>query len=254
MVEEKGFQSSPPRASIYTPKPFRPAVAALILTFFALLPAPAIGADKELKQEEAQFDVYVAGKEIGQEKFSIQTSPDSVSSNSIMNFSDPGNQHQKVKIETQLNMDGQYVPQTYLFKTDIGGRQGVMKGTFVPGQANFEYQTGGNPRKSGLLVGDRYIVLDTNVFHHFVFIGRLFDFTAAKTQSLEVVIPQEMSNGVLKINEVGKDEISVRGKKRDLHHLRADSGALLIDLWVDDQRILYKIAVPSKQIEVIRNR
>jgi hypothetical protein len=48
--------------------------------------------------------------------------------------------------------------------------------------------------------------------------------------------------------------IPIRGRKMTLHHLNADSGMLLIDLWVDDQRILYKIALPAKKIEVIRNR
>jgi hypothetical protein len=40
----------------------------------------------------------------------------------------------------------------------------------------------------------------------------------------------------------------------DLHHLKADSGVLFIDLWIDDQKIVYKIALPAKKIEVIRNR
>ena len=112
----------------------------------------------------------------------------------------------------------------------------------------------GSPRKTGLLVGDRYIVLDTNVFHHFVFIARLFDFNSKeKSQSMEVVIPQELENGLLKISEIAVEKLSIRGKKRELHHLRADSGQVQIDLWVDDQHILYKIALPVKGIEVVRN-
>jgi hypothetical protein len=44
----------------------------------------------------------------------------------------------------------------------------------------------------------------------------------------------------------------LRGKNKDLYHLIADSGQLKIDLWIDNQRILHKIAVPAKDIEVVR--
>jgi len=36
-------------------------------------------------------------------------------------------------------------------------------------------------------------------------------------------------------------------------HLLADSGSILIHLWVDDRRVVHKISVPSKGIEVVRN-
>jgi hypothetical protein len=210
------------------------------------------GDEQRLASEEARFDIYVAGKKIGQEKFSIEYLAESIRSRSTLNFRDPGNQHQKVRIETQLSMDTQYLPKAYHVETDIDERTVTMKGTFVPGQANFEYQVNVVPRKMGLLVGDRYIILDTNVFHHFTFIGRLFDFGADSPQSINVVIPQELDSGVLKVTMVGTEEVSVRGGKKKLNHLKVDSGRLLIDLWIDSQRILYKIALPAKGIEVVR--
>ena len=96
------------------------------------------------------------------------------------------------------------------------------------------------------------VVLDTNVFHHYIIVARLFDFRTDKSQSIEVVIPQELDGGILKVREIGLERVSTGGKKRDLHHLRVDSGLLQIDLWVDDQQTLYKIALPAKKIEVIR--
>lgn len=186
----------------------------LALPLLAFLLPPGYGGDKKPSHEEGRFDIYIAGKEIGEEQFSIQDSGDSVSSNSIVNFRDPGNQNRGVRIETQLNMDDKYMPRTYQVRTNIAGQKGAMAGTFVPGQAMFEYQANGNPRKSGVLVGDRYVILDTNVFHHFVFIGRLFDFAGAgKAQSLDVVIPQEMDSGILQISDAGIEKISVRGEK-----------------------------------------
>ena len=157
-------------------------------------------------------------------------------------------------METELVMDNQLAPRSYLIRTDVGGQKGAMKASFDQGEASFEFLAGGIPRKSGLLVGDRCLVLDTNVFHHFVFIARIFDFDSQdKSQSMEVVIPQEMDKGTLRVSDLGVEKTSIRGRNRALHHLKADTGSVLIELWVDDQHTLYKIAMPAKGIEVLRD-
>jgi hypothetical protein len=213
---------------------------------------PVLGVEPP-PREEGQFSIYIAGKEIGREKFSIQSSSDSVTSSSTVSFRYPGNKRQTVTIETELTMDDRLVPRTYQLRTDVEGQKGAMKATFVPGQAAFEYLAAGSFRKSGLLVGNQYTILDTNVFHHFIFIARLFDFQSGQNlQSREVIIPQELDKGTLKIRDVGLEKISIKGKNRDLHHLKADSGTVQIDLWIDDQHMLYKIALTAKGIEVVR--
>jgi hypothetical protein len=210
--------------------------------------------DNKSGLEEGRFDIRVAGKQIGTESFSIISTGDSTSSSSILDFRDPAGKSRRVRIETQLNMDGRFLPREYQLRIDQEGQKGSLVGKFTPGQALFETKGTGKAQKAGLLVGDRYSILDSNVFHHFIFIARRFDLDAKeKAQSFEVIVPQEMDNGVLRVSRVGMDKIPVQGKKRNLHHLRVDSGLLLIDLWVDDQHILYKIALPGKQIEVIRN-
>jgi hypothetical protein len=225
----------------------------LVLVLLALLLPLIYAEDGKSSREDGQFDILVNGKEIGREKFSIVSSAEGTSSNSTLDFSNPDNRHQSVRLETHLDMDWQYLPQAYKLQTNVDGQKGTIVGSFIPKEATFEYKGIGAPRKRGLLVGDHYIVLDTNVFHHFIFVARLFDFSAGKSQSVEAVIPQELDGGTLKVSETGIDIITVRGKKRNLHHLKVDTGLFLIDLWVDDQRILYKIALPAKMIEVVRS-
>jgi len=220
---------------------------------FLMLLSLAYGAGQMAPREQARFDIYAAGKQIGQEKFSIQASGDSVSSSSTLNIRDPGNSRKSVKIETELVMDERFVPRNYQIHTDVSGQKGIIKGVFGQGEASFEYLADGSPSKSGLLVGDRFSVLDTNIFHHFVFIARLFDFgSKEKTQSMEVVIPQELRNGILKVSDTGVEKIEIRGKKGELHHLKVDTGTVQIDLWIDPQRVLYKIALPARGIEAVR--
>ncbi|MDM7995557.1 MAG: hypothetical protein QUT30_07735 [Acidobacteriota bacterium] len=220
------------------------------LFVFYLPPAPA--QEAKGRPETAQFKIFLDGKEIGEEKFSITVSGDAISSRSVVNLRDVGYKRLKVQLESELSMDSFYMPRSYQLRTNVDGQKGTINGTFTKGEATFEYRGSGNPRQRGLLTGDSYVLLDTNVFHHFIFVARLFDFSANKGQSIEAVIPQELDGGILKVSEIGIEIIQIGGKRRDLRHLRADSGVLQIDLWVDDQRTLYKIAVPSKRIEVIR--
>jgi hypothetical protein len=228
-------------------------LAAMCVCAVLLLPfSPARAADQKGLREQSEFGIYVAGKEIGREKFSIQSSGDSVTSSSTLSFRDPRKGGPNVKLETELVMDARLVPRDYQLRTDVGGQKGALQATFAGGEAHFKYN--GSPTSSGLLVGDRFSVLDTNVFHHFVFIARLFDFDSKeKQQSMEVIVPQEMANGLLKVSDAGVEQVDLRGKKKDLHHLQADSGTVQIHLWVDEQHILYKIALPVKGIEVVRS-
>jgi hypothetical protein len=223
-----------------------------LLSLDIYLPAFAQAREPAPSREESQFKIYIAGKEVGKEKFAILTSAESVSSSSILEFQEPGKNGKKVKIETQLTAKSRFLPLSYSIKTDVDGQKGMLVGTFTTGQAMFEIKGSGNSRKSGLLVGDQYQILDSNIFHHFTFIVRAFDFEQKKSQSFEVVVPQELDNGVLKVSDIGMERIVLHGKGKDLTHLRCDSGQLLIDLWIDNQRILHKIAIPAKQIEVIR--
>jgi len=209
-------------------------------------------ADNKSSREEAQFVILVSGREIGHEAYLISCLSESASSSSVTEFRDPAS-NQTVRIETQLNMDGAFLPKDYQRRTEVGSQKVSLSARFAPGQASFEYPVAGVLRKTGLLLGDRYVLLDENVFHHFVFLARLFDFNSReKYQSFEVVIPQELDNGIVKISDAGKEKVSVRGKGKELQHLKLDSGVLQIELWVDGQKIVHRIAVPSKGIEVLR--
>ena len=219
-----------------------------------LILCPVYGSDKALSSDEARLDIYVAGKEIGQEKYAVEVFEDSIHSKSNLNFRDPGRENKRVRIETELIMNRDYIPQSYQLQTDIDGRKVTMAGKFVKGQANFEYRLDGIPRKRGLFVGEHYTLLDTNVFHHFTFIVQRFAMASNKLSSMEVIIPQELSNGILKVIDAGIEETSLRGKKRNLRRLKVDSGALIIDLWVDEHNTLHKIELPVKGIEVVRFR
>lgn len=225
----------------------------LTALFFSWLAAGgAMQKSKKVSRQEGEYQILLSGREIGVEKYILLTSENAVTSSSTLDFRNPGEGHQKVSLETRLEMDGQYVPRSYELNSDVDGQKGSIRGEFSPNQVIFEYSGSGVASRNGLLVGDRYTILDTNMFHHFIFLTRLFKYDGGdKLQTFEVVIPQEKETGKLKIKELNKETILVRGKKVNAVHLLVDSGSLQIQLWVDSERIPRKIAVPDKGIEVL---
>jgi hypothetical protein len=225
----------------------------IYLLAFLCVSSAVAAESRAIANEESQFKIFVNGKEVGLEKFSIAHSGADLKSNSTLEFKTTGIKRQTVRIETQLVADSNFSPRSYQVRTDVDGKKSAISATFVPGQATFEYLVNGSPRKSGLIVGDKFWALDTNVFHHFIFIAQQFDLNQLdKTQSFEVVIPQEINVGVLKVRWAGAEEVSINGKSRNLQRLIADAGAAQINLWIDEKKILHKIAFPAKQIEAVR--
>lgn len=227
-------------------------MAGLICASFLSL---ASGTQKDFR-ESGEFKIYAAGMDIGTEKYVILGSGAAITSSSTLDFRNPGESHQKIQLETKLEMNARFVPRNYLLKSDVEGKKGTILGEFSPNQAMFAYVAAdGSSRKGGMLVGNEFSLLDTNIFHHFIFLVRLFNYDSNnKAQRFEVVIPQEQESGFLTISELGKEPLTVRGKRTETRHLQADSGSLQIQLWVDNQRVLQKITVPGRGIEVLRNR
>lgn len=225
----------------------------ILLTFsFPSMPIGGASEKKRASRQEGEYRIFLAGQEIGVEKYLLLTSEEGAQSSSTLEFRNPSEGPKKVSLETKLEMDARYTPKSYELKSNVDGQKGTIRGNFAPNQVIFEYSSNGVSQRNGLLVGSRYTILDTNTFHHFIFLARLFKYDSGKTpQVFEVVIPQEKDTGTLKIIELAKEALLVKGKKTSVTHLMLDSGLMQIQLWVDSERIPRKIAVPERGIEVL---
>jgi hypothetical protein len=229
-------------------------ITAMLAALSLLMPAAggAVAMEKKVSRQEGEYRIYFEGREIGAEKYVLAASGGGITSSSTLDFRSPGAENQKITLETKLEADGQCVPRSYELKSEIDGQKGTIRGSFAPNQAIFEYSGGGVSRRNGLLVGKSYTILDSNIFHHFIFLARLYKYDGGSNrQAFDVVIPQEKDVGTLQISGLGKETIVVRGKRYGTTRLLVDSGSLQIQLWVDNDHIPRKIAVPDRGIEVL---
>ncbi len=226
--------------------------ATLLLAALVLLSSAATR-ERRSATEEGEFRIFFAGRQIGLEKFAILSAKDAASSTSILEFDNPGARGQKVRIESKLEMDGSYHPRSYSLQTDVDGKAGRISAAFAPNQVILEYSGEQESTRTGLLLGERCTVLDTNLFHHYIFLVRLYLAGGkGKPAYFEVVVPQERSSGRLEMKSLGKASIQEGSRSYKAQHLQLYSGAVRIDLWVDDKGILRRIGVPERGIEVLR--
>lgn len=224
--------------------------AFLLLVF----PCLAVAARGGGGREAGEFRISTGGMEIGSEKYVLVASRDSIQSTSVITFRHPQNPRQRISLETRLTMTPEFTPVSYELKSDVDGKKGTIVGRFSPNQAIFEYGGAGDSARRGLLVGERYTILDTNVFHHYIFLVRLYMGKGnGKAGRYEVVVPQENESGFLEIEDLGRETAQVRGKRVKLRRLRVDSGALQIMLWVNEAGLLERISVPARGIEAVRS-
>jgi hypothetical protein len=225
-----------------------------LIAFLLLTPLiPATPQEKGRTQEEGVFQIFFEGKEIGSEKYRLVIDQAAAVSSSLLDFRNPANTRQRIQLESKLEMDGSFRPRKYSLNSQVDGKKGSLVGSFSPKSAMFEYGKNGVTKKSGLVVGNDYTILDTNIFHHFTFLARLYSFDSrVSPQRFEVVIPQEGDAGFLKISELKKETLVVKGKNIETRLLQIESGTVTIHVWIDQRRTVHRIAVPSSKIEVMR--
>lgn len=120
--------------------------------------------------------------------------------------------------------------------------------TYQDGKAIIEYKFDqGSDRAEYSFGTPQVTILDNNVFHHFIFLVRHYDFARSGSQPLAIFIPQDATPGTITVTDRGME--NVQGKK--LRHMTAGTPDLEVHLWLEGERLV-RITVPSANVEVIR--
>jgi hypothetical protein len=90
-------------------------------------------------------------------------------------------------------------------------------------------------------------VLDNNLYHQYELLARLYDRDAKGSQTFTVLVPQEMTPGIVTVDSLGKQESG--GKQ--LEELRVRTEDNEIDLYLDGQKLM-RLVAPAANAEIIR--
>jgi hypothetical protein len=139
-------------------------------------------------------------------------------------------------------------------KAKMGQIQMNVNATFADGQSQNEIDNGQGPQSKSLPVHANAIVVNSNL--------PLFPWTIlAMRASLDTHDPQQFPIYVLGQAEVagtlvfkGREPVDFAGKSAELNHITVTGSTpqgqpMSLDLWVDDNRKLIKLSVPSQGVE-----
>lgn len=214
-----------------------------LLALLLLVSCPLIPAGPEpAATDRGVFHIVANGREIGIERFEIGPVPQGVRATAELQIQIEG--VGKMTETATLLLRGGIEPIQYE-RIQKSPKRGSATVEFGPEKATAHYKMdGGGTRDMEFYVPQNVVVLDTNFFHHYTFLVRQYDFIRGGPQHINVLIPQEASPGLVRLEYTGAEQ--------GLRKLTATTDAMEIVIWTNDAGQIMKLSAPEAKVEVTR--
>ncbi len=216
-------------------------------------PKPSVSTLLYSGNESGVFKILFSGEEIGSEKFQIVQEGQQVKASADIRLSVERN-GEKVTFVLHPNLvfNRFFEPTGYEITQEAGPNKTRAEIHFQEGQTQATYENGSEKEQREIALRKDVVILDDNVFHQYIILGKRFDFTKGGVQEFSAFVPQQFIAGGVSVSDQGMDSIRIHDEDLRLKHVLVDTGELQISLWFNDQRQLMKIAVPKSSVEVFR--
>jgi hypothetical protein len=223
-------------------------------------PKPNASADHQASAgspDRGKLTIYMAGNPVATENYTLQESAgggidiDGSGSASLGTM--------KIDIEKfQVLTNAQYEPLEATAKAKLGAIQMNVHATFAGGQAKNEIDAGQGPQTKELPVHAGAVVVNANLpLYPWTLLAMRASFDNQQPQQFPVyVIGQAEVNATVIFK--GRQPVEFADKTTDLNHLAVTGTTpqgqpISLDFWVDENRKLIKIAVPSQGVEAFQD-
>lgn len=231
----------------------------LLASLWLILPLPLAAQKKSEKKaapvsagrtEHGVFRVYAGGKAVGAETFEISRTPEGTDAHADIHLSIEG---QTVRQTARLSLGPAGLPRSYEWNEESPKKM-YARVRFQEGKAIIEFplETGTMDQREFFFTSPDVVVLDNNVFHHFIFLLQHYDYAKGGRQPVHILIPQEVTPGIVYLESHGQEEVQVGNSRRKLERIAVVSEDNEISAWVDEQKRVVKIGVPQTGVEVVR--
>jgi hypothetical protein len=200
--------------------------------------------------DKGKFRILLNGSEVGTEEFDIAPDGDHwVAHGEAVVKGGQGSADERSSGELRLAADGTPLHYDWTAQTD--------KDKKVTGTVDFENGTaktktnvpGKNPFMQDFhFDSSRIAVLDNNLYDQYALLARLYDWNAKGAQMFPVVIPQDVTPGMITIESQGRK--SAEGEEFDA--LRVSTSDLEVDLFFDTKHHLARLEVPAAKVVIVR--
>jgi len=205
--------------------------------------------------DQGVFQLFVASRQIGSEKFEIQSTADQISAKAESQFQiEQEGKPVLIKTSSNLVLNSQLAPLTYSW-SQKGNQASSLEADFRSKPAKLHYRTitGEGDERDFSLLPD-IVLIDNNVFHHFELLAARYLKTPGGKQVFKAFVPQDALPGELSVEGRGKEAVKIRGRSENLQHLVVTTELTQIDLWLDEQQHLQRVLIAAAQLEAVRQR
>lgn len=200
--------------------------------------------------DRGKFRILLNGSEVGSEEFEIAPDGDNwIARGDAVIKGGQGAGDERSSGQLRLAADGAPVHYDWTAQTD--------KDKKVTGSVDFENGTaktktnvpGKNPVMQDFhFDSPRIAVLDNNLYDQYALLARLYDWNAKGAQTFPVVIPQDITPGMITVESEGRK--SAEGGEFDA--LRVSTSDLEVDLFFDAKHRLVRLEVPAAKVVIVR--
>jgi len=205
--------------------------------------------------DHGTFEIISAGQSLGTETFDIRVRSGQIEAqgNVHLRMEEKG-KSTEARTSSNLLLDPQLNPLSYSWNQK-GAQSSQLSIDFrtQPVHTRYKTVTGQDDRRDFKLDKD-VIVLDDNIIHHYQLALARYDQAKGGTQAFRAFIPQEALPGVITLNLVGPDPVTVDGEKRTLRRFLLTTELAQISLWIDDQGHLQLVSAPDAQYQAVRKK
>jgi hypothetical protein len=207
--------------------------------------------------DHGKLSIYMAGNPVATENYTVQKPAgggidiDGSGSASLGTI--------KIDIEKfQVVTNAKYEPVDAVAKAKMGAIPMNVHATFADGQAKNEIDTGQGPQTKNIPMHAGAIVVNANLpLYPWTLLAMRASFDTREPQQFPVyVIGQAEVNASVVYK--GRERVEFAVKTAELNHLAVTGTTpqgqpISLDFWVDDNRKLIKIAVPSQGVEAYQD-
>jgi hypothetical protein len=206
-------------------------------------PAPGI-----FQADKGKFSFLLDGKQIGHEEFEIAPNGAGWLARGNATLKIEKGPETKVSGNLTLQPDGAPVAYDWNAQTNETNSAHIL---FANGIAKITLQMqGSKPYEQSLTFGSPLVVvLDNNLYYQYAVLARIYDWNKRGSQQFPVLIPQEMTPGVITLEATG----SASSNGKTYEGLRVTTSDLEIDLLLDANHKLMRLEVPSAKVSVVRD-
>ena len=199
-------------------------------------------------QDKGKFTIQLDGKSVGHEEFELAQAGGGWLARSTTDITPPDSSTSRITGALTLQPDGAPISYEWTSQSEKTNGAHIL---FANGVAKITLEMqGARPFEQDMSFGSPLIaVLDNNVYYQYAVLARVYDWSKRGSQSLPVIVPQELTPGSITVESTGP--LSAGNKSYD--GLRVATSDLEVLLYLDANHRLMRLEVPSAKVAVVRN-